>query len=228
MKKTFLLLIVVTSAIMAGAQVKEGTLIYESLTDIRSKVPEAMRAMMPAAIKMKAQLAFKDSIALYTSLPNDDNDNNSPGLMITRPPSVIFSDLANGIVTEQTEMGGTTYRIIDTLYRLHWRLVDSVKTIVGFSCKKATISLKDGRFVQAWYTENIPLPGGPVQFGNLPGMILAADDGEVALTAIRFVASVDKDQIKKPLKGKLINRKDYVEKAHNEMGSGVKTMFFNN
>ncbi len=228
MKKTFLLMAALVTALIAGAQVKEGTLIYESLTDIRSKVPEAMRAMMPAAIKTKAQLVFKDSMAIYTSLPNDD-DNNGPGIMITNTPSIIFSDLANGIVTEQADLSGTTYRIIDTLYKLHWRLIaDSVKNIAGVPCKKATINTKDGKTVQAWYTENIPLPGGPRQYGNLPGMILASDDGEMALTAIRFVTSVDKDKLKKPLKGKLINRKDYVEKVHNEMGGGVRTMFFNN
>lgn len=62
---------------------------------------------------------------------------------------------------------------------LNWIITEETKEIGGYTCFKATLnevmerSTKNFiRPVIAWFTPEIPLPFGPLHYGNLPGLIL--------------------------------------------------------
>ncbi len=59
--------------------------------------------------------------------------------------------------------------------KINWTLLDEIKTIGGFECKKAVCFFR-GRNFEAWYSTKIPLPFGPWKLNGLPGLILEASD----------------------------------------------------
>ena len=56
-----------------------------------------------------------------------------------------------------------------------WTITDSVKTIIGYECIKATTDFK-GRQWTAWFAPEIPISDGPWKLHGLPGLILEAYD----------------------------------------------------
>jgi len=62
---------------------------------------------------------------------------------------------------------------------LKWTITDESKIIGGFTCFKATaneiLEHPNKKFIKpivAWFTPEIPVPFGPLHYGNLPGLIL--------------------------------------------------------
>lgn len=53
----------------------------------------------------------------------------------------------------------------------HWTLTNEFKTINTFRCQKAT-ARQGNSLVNAWFTEQIPIPSGPGFINGLPGLIL--------------------------------------------------------
>lgn len=68
---------------------------------------------------------------------------------------------------------------------LDWVLVNQSKNILGYDCKKATVSY-GGRDWTAWYSLSLPYNAGPYKFTGLPGLILEVVDatGDFQFTAI--------------------------------------------
>lgn len=65
-----------------------------------------------------------------------------------------------------------------------WHLSQETKKIGGYLCKKATTQFR-GRNYTAWYTEDLPVLGGPWKFDGLAGLILevASNDGYISIKA---------------------------------------------
>ena len=64
------------------------------------------------------------------------------------------------------------FLIDDSVKKLTWKILDEVRTIAGYSARKAVTKINDSVVVVAFYTDRIPVSGGPEMFGGLPGMIL--------------------------------------------------------
>lgn len=77
--------------------------------------------------------------------------------------------------------------IFDSARIENWILEDSLKTILGYQCRKAFIATRKWIKVDttyksyidittAWYAEDIKLPFGPLQYYGLPGLVLEVYD----------------------------------------------------
>ena len=65
------------------------------------------------------------------------------------------------------------YLISGPLQDIEWKIYPTdMRTIAGFSCRKASAILFDSVYVFAYYTDEILTPGGPMGLHGLPGMIL--------------------------------------------------------
>lgn len=75
----------------------------------------------------------------------------------------------------------------DQLPMQTWELQAGTKKIKSFHCKKATTTFR-GRNYKAWYTEDLPIIGGPWKFDGLPGLILevVSDDGVLMIEATQI------------------------------------------
>jgi len=74
----------------------------------------------------------------------------------------------------------------EVIPKQEWAInMDSVMTILGMECHKATTKFR-GRVWEVWFTEEIPISLGPWKLGGLPGLILkaTADNNFIKLTAI--------------------------------------------
>ena len=71
---------------------------------------------------------------------------------------------------------------------LKWDLLEGDKLILGFPCKKSSVSFGGRRWV-AWYTQEMAIQNGPYKFQGLPGLILeiSSEDGDYEFIAKSIV-----------------------------------------
>ncbi|WP_202946844.1 GLPGLI family protein [Nitritalea halalkaliphila] len=82
---------------------------------------------------------------------------------------------------------GDYYLIEDDLGIMEWEIGDEKKTILGFTCVKATTFFR-GRHYEAWFSPEIPFSTGPWKADGLPGLILELreENGMLHFTASKI------------------------------------------
>ncbi|MCB0462109.1 MAG: GLPGLI family protein [Flavobacteriaceae bacterium] len=66
--------------------------------------------------------------------------------------------------------------------------------------------------ITAWYTPQIPINQGPGEYWGLPGLILEVSAGRTVILCSKIVMNPDqKEEIKRPSKGKQVTQKEYSE-----------------
>jgi GLPGLI family protein len=98
----------------------------------------------------------------------------------------LFQDFKKNIHISRGSVLGKTYCISDTIPVWDWDILEDVKHIAGYECKKA-ITYESGRKIIVWFTEDIPLPLGPRQYGGLPGLILRLESGKTVEEAFSII-----------------------------------------
>lgn len=58
---------------------------------------------------------------------------------------------------------------------LEWKITSEEKDLLGFKARKA-VSKKEEYLVTTWYTDEIPISSGPVNFFGLPGLVIWSED----------------------------------------------------
>ncbi|MEO6684208.1 MAG: GLPGLI family protein [Ginsengibacter sp.] len=102
------------------------------------------------------------------------------------------------------------YWLADTIPFL-WELVNEFKTIDNYRCQKAVIN-SDKLKIEAWFTEQIPIPAGPYNISGLPGLILEYYN---SITKTFFKATlitstnIPDEKFRNWLTGPLISREKY-------------------
>ncbi|MCL2738110.1 MAG: GLPGLI family protein [Bacteroidales bacterium] len=69
----------------------------------------------------------------------------------------------------------TRYTYSEQIPQVDWMITQDTCTILSYPCRKATAQFR-GRDWVAWFTTEIPIQDGPMQFGGLPGLILHLED----------------------------------------------------
>lgn len=91
-------------------------------------------------------------------------------------PLVIFNNYPANKRTVQDAAFFDYYIFEDDNEPQKWTIVaDSVKTILGYKCRKAFCSYR-GRDYEAWYAPDISVSAGPWKFSGLPGLIMSVQD----------------------------------------------------
>lgn len=70
------------------------------------------------------------------------------------------------------ELGGERIAIVDSTLQIKWKITNEYREIAGYACRRANGLVMDSIYVVAFYTDQIPVTGGPSAFNGLPGMIL--------------------------------------------------------
>lgn len=123
----------------------------------------------------------------------------------------VYRNLKENKKIEQRDFMSRMFLIESDAGKTEWKLTGGQKTVLNFPCQEA-VREEDGKKIRAWFTPAIPVSTGPRSYGNLPGMILSVDvnDGEQTITATSVeLASVDKEQLAKPKKGKKVTEAEY-------------------
>lgn len=133
---------------------------------------EKYRSNLPKFHTTYYDLYFAPGKTLYKA--GREVDNN-PKTWFATPPdieSTIYTDTKSGSVKANRQIYEEKFLLQDSMRKLKWKIDDEIRTIANFKCRKAVSKICDSVYVVAFYTEDIPVSGGPEMFGGLPGMIL--------------------------------------------------------
>lgn len=84
---------------------------------------------------------------------------------------ILHQDLKNLTSTIQLELD-EIYLLSDSLNEITWRFTDEYREIAGFDCRRVNGATADSLYLVAFYTDQIPVSGGPALAQGLPGMIM--------------------------------------------------------
>lgn len=119
-----------------------------------------------------------DALAAYDKLlrlPKGERPNLST-LPARYGALVIYNNYPEGKSTIHDAVFMDYYIFEDDNLPQQWTIIsDSVKTILGYTCQKATCSYR-GRNYEAWYNPDLPVNAGPWKFSGLPGLIMSVQD----------------------------------------------------
>lgn len=198
MKQLISLILILTTAIMANAQIGIFSMSQDRATPIdtaRYKVTYALnytchpkvqnrfddvRTVMIGHHNIKD---FSDVICHFDSLMTADmrsgkdtyrNPNGSPW-----PYEILVSPMEKSTnIKYRLPMGSGVLKYSDTLPSIEWSFIpDTTCNVIGYECQLAECDF-GGRHYSAWFTTDLPLPYGPYKFGGLPGLILQMQDSE--------------------------------------------------
>ncbi len=195
MKKTIILFAVLASFTTSlWAQhahfTRSGTIEYERKTNawvvIGKEINKDNEAFMTSALDnykktkpqfrvLKSTLSFSGSKTLFTPTESEPASNNV--FIISIMPlltqnNIIYNDLNKGQTIAQKMVLGDAFLITDSTRKIKWKITDDTRDIAGYHCRRANGIMLDSIYVVAFYTTQIPVPGGPESFNGLPGMIL--------------------------------------------------------
>lgn len=114
-----------------------------------------------------------------------------------------YTRFADGIMVEAHDFLGRKFRVRRERPAFEWRLTGEQAEHDGHMVLQATTE-HDGTQVEAWFTPEIPVPGGPDLYGGLPGMILvlSLDGGESKFFATEIALDEEEfEPIAEPTEG---------------------------
>lgn len=140
---------------------------------------------------------------------------------------LVIRDYKDKMIQDQVELLGKTYVIEEDAPRIKWKILNEIKEVAGYLCMKAeTIDTVNDRIVHAWFTDQIPVYGGPEGYYGLPGLILALDynEGEATIVATKVTESTEPVElpIPKRIKGKKITQEEFNQKKEEHIADSIE------
>ncbi|MEJ5996491.1 GLPGLI family protein [Pedobacter sp. Du54] len=115
---------------------------------------------------------FNDSSAIYKIKPKETLGDNNFFFIATENTNELFTDFGKKARIIRKPVNGEDFILKDTIPHLNWKIMNDVRQIAGYECRKAVALINDTVTVIAFYTDEILLKGGPEGFTGLPGLIL--------------------------------------------------------
>lgn len=223
----FCLLLLLLVSTRANAQFTEsGKIEYERKSNIHLQLDDTkdqddeqagdnswlamVKQKMPKFMSSFFDLSFTPAATLYK--PGREVEN--PVRMMGETPAkdnIVFTDMSTQRVTASKKVYEQRFLIEDSVRTMSWKIMDEIRIISNFKCRKAVSKYCDSVYVVAFYTDEIPVSGGPEMFAGLPGMILQVAIPRLhttwTATKIELVAPQAAD-LKAPDKGKKVSQKD--------------------
>ena len=244
----FLLLFAMLMGTAAGLKAqhahftRSGTIEFERKTNawavIKKEINKDNEAFVASALEnykknnpqfrlLKSTLSFTGNKTLFTPVEADPASNIffiSIMPLLTQN-NTIYSDLNNGLTIAQRIVLGDAFLVSDSTRKIKWKITDETRDIAGYHCRRANGLMLDSIYVVAFYTTQIPVPGGPESFNGLPGMILgvALPHENITWFATKVTETALPDNaVVPPRKGKKTDSKDFratLQNALKDQGS---------
>jgi len=163
-------------------------------------------------------------------------------------PGTQYKDVKSNTQLQEQEFYGKKFLINDVLQPIEWKLESETKNIGNYTCFKATASIptkeltwysfswdnlretnnseidstqtKDIKMtlVEAWYTPQIPVRHGPLEYWGLPGLILEVSADNTTMLCSKLVLNPGEIiEIEAPSKGKQVTKLEYRTIINNKM-----------
>lgn len=164
----------------------------------------------PQFKSLKSTLTFNNDQTLFKPAEDNGNSDNWIEFGASTQNNIIFTQPQLGTSIAQKKIYEETYLVKDSTRKINWKITNEIRTIAGYDCRRANALIMDSIYVVAFYTDQLPVSGGPESFTGLPGMILGvALPYEHVTWFATSVADqpVTDDKLKAPTKGKPVNNK---------------------
>ncbi|MDN5286375.1 MAG: hypothetical protein JWR38_2649 [Mucilaginibacter sp.] len=166
---------------------------------------------------LKSTLSFANNKTLFTPIEPETQSSggwfgNGP---LTTQVNTVFTDLNTNTAITQKNVFEELFLVKDSTKRIKWKITGESREIAGYSCRRANGLILDSIYVVAFYTDEIPVSGGPESFTGLPGMILgvALPHENVTWFATKVTdVPVEDKALAPPKKGKPVNNKELHDK----------------
>jgi GLPGLI family protein len=234
--KKILLSLTVFTFLSANAQMKQGKVVYERVTQLNINTNSEFAHLMPKQRTDNFELLFGNNQSIWQIIPNAEGDNSTvsgPGFVMRMAGNndVTYYNFENSKRVDQREMFEREFLVEDSISKLKWKLSDEKKTILNFNATKAVAErigtrnimtmengemkrqqVADTSYITAWFTSEIPVPAGPTEYqGQLPGLILelSINNGRTIYKAVEVSPKVNIASIKEPKGGKKLTAEEY-------------------
>ena len=170
---------------------------------------EQYKKNQPQFKKLKSTLSFADNKTLFMPMPDETNQGGDNRMV--NQNNIIFTDLPASNSICQKTVFEETFLVKDSTRKINWKITDETREIAGYPCRRANALVLDSVYVVAFFTEQIPVSGGPESFTGLPGMILGVALPHENLTWFATKVtdkSIESKEIAPPKKGKQTNNKE--------------------
>jgi GLPGLI family protein len=176
---------------------------------------EAYKKNQPQFKKLKSTLSFADNKTVFSPIEEEATSGSFWGNdAMVRQNNITYTDLQAGTFISQKKVFEETFLVKDSTRKIHWKITDETREIAGYTCRRANALILDSIYVVAFYTDEIPVSGGPESFTGLPGMILgvALPHENVTWFATKVTEqTVENKALLPPKKGKPVNNKQLRE-----------------
>ncbi len=180
MKKILYLLILLSVSLITDAQqlILQGKIHYERKENLHKLFTEEnewtseFKKQLPKYRIDIFELSFNTKRSLYKMEQEFEGNSNILDWFNVAKSNIVSQNIENQKVQAQKVVYENTYQINDSLPKITWKLYNEYRTIAGFSCRKASTIILDSVYIIAFFTDEIPLSGGPESMNGLPGMIL--------------------------------------------------------
>jgi GLPGLI family protein len=188
---------------------------------------ETYKQQHPQFKALKSTLMFADNKTLFT--PVDTNISitsffNDP--QISMQNNIVYADLGTKQLISKRKVFDDTYLLSDSLKNIRWKFTDEVRDIAGYPCHRANGIILDSVYVVAFYTDKIPVSGGPESFHGLPGMILQLalphENVTWVATRVKYI-NLPASSIVPPKGGTIINFKKLTNKLRDVFKGNTTT-----
>jgi GLPGLI family protein len=235
MRSTIIVLAILLASFGANAQyTMTGKIGYERKVNVHAQLAEMegmewldkLKAQMPKFNSTYFDLIFDTARSIYK--PGREPETPNPFKMFGGGPATentVYTDFNAKKVKANKAVFEQKFFVQDSIRVMEWKIKDEIRTIAGYKCNKAVGIMCDSVYVVAFYTEDIPVNGGPEMFGGLPGMILELAIPRLHTTwtanKLDIVASKDADFVMQE-KGKKVNEKELYESVRESFKSFEK------
>ena len=145
----------------------------EFILEVGSKVSKYYSKSTDAYERVRSDPEANAAYQKSLKMPPEAGRGNRPARHSTL---VIYNNYPKGKRTIHDAIFFDYYIFEDDNLPQQWTIiVDSVKTILEYTCHKATCSYR-GRNYEAWYNPDLPVNAGPWKFSGLPGLIMSVQD----------------------------------------------------
>ena len=111
---------------------------------------------------------------LDTLIVNKKEGQESMNFMINSNLDYVVKD-KNGKVIKYEQIFERDFYSEGNLTDIEWSLTNETKVISGMKCRKA-LAKKEDLLLNVWYSEEIPVANGPVNYFGLPGLVVWSED----------------------------------------------------
>ncbi|SNQ42730.1 GLPGLI family protein [Cellulophaga lytica] len=139
-----------------------------------------------------------------------------------------YSNIATNEKLKSTSFDNKNY-IVNIYQSQPWKITDTTKTILGYTCHKATLTKTNKKTtkdytVEAWFSKDIPYYFGPDEYNGLPGLILELKlnpKQTIYCTSVQLQSKKNK-LLTKPTDGTYINSNEEFEDIVKTLASKAK------